>query len=117
MKIGEQCSCFTKQKHKEYVSDDFYKSSQWAKVKKECIQMCCGLDLYSFYVNNIIEYGFTVHHIIPIDVKPELKLIQSNLIYLTESNHRMIHSLYDSGEYEQTVLLLQNLKEKFVGGI
>lgn len=98
------------------MTDDFYKTGDWIKARAKCIQDCCGLDLYSLYVHGVIEYGFTVHHIEPINITPELRLTQSNLIYLTESNHQIVHSLYDSGKYVETIALLYSLKERFARG-
>lgn len=115
LKIGEKCTCTYKTDHKICSDDDFYNTSDWHKAREQCKMLCCGLDLYSLSQGRI-EYGFTVHHIEPINLKPDLRLVQSNLIYLTESNHRIIHGLYDSGQYEKTVILLQNIKERFIRG-
>ena len=116
LNIGGQCSCTVRQRFKEYRSDDFYRSSDWLTVRAECIRLCCGLDIYSLLVNHTIEYGNTVHHIVPVEKDKRLVLAQDNLIYLTESNHRKIHSLYDSGKYVETVDMLRNLKKEFCRG-
>ena len=113
LKIGEKCSCTYKTDHKVCMSDDFYNSKDWRKVREECIRLCCGLDLYSLS-KGLIEYGYTVHHIEPVDLAPNLKLSQSNLIYLTESNHKLIHSMYASGQYHETIIFLKDLKRMFV---
>ena len=100
--------------HKVCKSDDFYYTPEWHRARTECIRLCCGLDLYSLYVNGAIEYGYTVHHIEPINKRPDLRLTQSNLIYLTESNHKLIHSMYEKGIYQEVAELLRCLKERFV---
>ncbi len=97
------------------MDDDFYQSVQWRQIREQCIELCCGLDLYSLYKGRI-EYGYTVHHIRPAHFAPQLRLVQSNLIYLTESNHKLIHSLYEHGQYEKTAALLLKLKENFIKG-
>ncbi len=123
LKIGEKCECSEKLKADEkrdytnYHSDSFYGSTDWQRAREQCKTLCCGLDLYSLYVKGVIEYGSTVHHIVPIDVDRKLRLTQSNLIYLTESNHRLIHSLYKTGRYSETVELLKNLKKKHIQGV
>ena len=123
LKVGERCGCTEKLKADEkrdytnHHSDSFYSSTEWQKAREQCKILCCGLDLYSLYVKGVIEYGFTVHHIVPIDVDRKLRLTQSNLIYLTESNHRLIHSLYKTGRYSETVELLKNLKKKHIQGV
>ncbi len=116
--IGEKCPDCFRARNKSYTNaaDNFYRSPEWLKVREQCIRLCCGLDLYSLYVNDTIEYGFTVHHIEPVEVSPQLRLEQSNLIYLSERSHQTIHALYKQGKYKETVIFLKNIKEKFVQG-
>lgn len=72
--------------------------------------------MYSLYHNDTIEYGYTVHHIEPVEVSPQLRLEQSNLIYLSESSHQVVHNLYKNGKYSETVKFLKSIKEKFIQG-
>lgn len=116
LKIGEKCDCTYKIKHKVCKDDDFYFSADWHRARTECIRLCCGLDLYSLS-QGLIEYGYTVHHIEPVNKRPDLKLTQSNLIYLTESNHKLIHSAYEKGEYKEMTELLRKLKADFIRGV
>ncbi len=113
LRIGERCSCAYKFDHKICMEDDFYRSREWLTARKKCIELCCGLDLYSLHQGRV-ECGFTVHHIRPLRLSPELSLSQSNLIYLTESNHKLIHSMYEHGQYENTAVLLLKLKKDFI---
>ena len=116
LRIGEKCPYCFKARNKSYAKDDFYQSSEWLKARKLCIELCCGLDLYSLYHNDTIEYGYTVHHIEPVEVSPQLRLEQSNLIYLSESSHQVVHNLYKNGKYSETVKFLKSIKEKFIQG-
>ena len=116
LRIGEKCPYCFKARNKSYAKDDFYQSSEWLKARKLCIELCCGLDLYSLYHNDTIEYGYTVHHIEPVEVSPQLRLEQSNLIYLSESSHQIVHNLYKQGKYLETVKFLKSIKEKFMQG-
>ena len=120
LRIGEKCpDCFRKfnsERNKNKVTNDFYQSSEWLKARKICIELCCGLDLYSLYHNDTIKYGYTVHHIEPVEVSPQLRLEQSNLIYLSESSHQVVHNLYKQGKYLETVKFLKSIKEKFIRG-
>lgn len=113
LKVGEKCGCTHKIGHKVCKSDDFYYTPEWHRAREECIRLCCGLDLYSLSQGKI-EFGYTVHHIEPINKRPDLRLTQSNLIYLTESNHKLIHSMYETGMYQEVTELLRYLKERFV---
>lgn len=99
----------------KYSVDDkkFYLSSEWQKARNKCISNCYGIDLYSYYVLRKIEYGQTVHHIVPILDDYSQRLSQENLIYLTESNHRLIHTLYQS-EYNNTCKLLKSIVAPFL---
>ncbi len=94
------------------VDKAFYHTAEWELARDECIRRCFGLDLYSLFVLHRIEYGFTVHHIVPLIDNHSLRKTQSNLIYLTESNHRNIHKLYES-DYEGTAELLRSLLRRF----
>lgn len=116
LRIGEKCRCTYRFDHKVCQEDDFYQTKEWKEARQKCRELCCGLDLYSLY-HGRVEYGLTVHHIRPVNLSPELKLTQSNLIYLTESNHKRIHSLYEHGQYETTVTLLLQLKQDFIEGV
>lgn len=115
LNIGEQCKCTLSKYQKD--TEDFYRTSSWLKVRDHCIELCCGLDLYSLFVYKTIEYGRTVHHIVPLKKDESLALEQSNLIYLTDSNHALIHSMYKSGQYKQTIELLRKIKAQFVEGV
>lgn len=121
--VGQDCGCrLTKQKrmNNELAEKDksFYNTNEWNTARLECIKRCHGIDLYSLFVLNKIEYGFTVHHIVPLDDDYSLRKTQSNLIYLTESNHQTVHRLYD-GRYFETIDLLRSLLQRFAeaGGV
>lgn len=117
--IGKKCNCIAQNICKsssdsKYTKEDkkFYKSSDWLNARKLCIQKCCGIDLYSYYILHRIEYGQTVHHIVPLLNDYSLRLSQDNLIYLTESNHRIIHKLYES-KYTETIEVLRTILRDF----
>ena len=115
IRIGEKCGCRYKHDHKVCIDDDFYKSVEWRNARSKCIELCCGLDLYSLSMGKI-EFGYTVHHIEPLDIMPRLALVQTNLIYLTESNHRIIHELYKKGHYGELTTQLKRIKREFIQG-
>lgn len=122
-KIGSLCSC-SKNRYKEeckYVDDEikqFYWSIQWVKIKDTAKEQLAGLDLYSLYVLKTIEYGAIMHHIEPIKDDFERRLDLSNLIFLTDSNHQIIHKIMDSspGECENIKTLLYSLLQRFTKG-
>lgn len=111
---SEQCKCNSK-RYREYKTTDlnkFYFTKEWKQVKKTTKEFYYGLDIYSLYTYGIIEYGYTVHHIEPLENAYEKRLCQDNLIYLTESNHRIIHKLLEV-EYHKTVKLLKDMRKRF----
>lgn len=69
---------------------DFYKTSKW-KAKRERIlkrddYMCRECKRYGKSV-----LAETVHHIIPLDQKPSLRLVSDNLLSLCNKCHEKMH--------------------------
>lgn len=114
--VGTQCPCYertrAKGKGNRLDLDSFYNSSEWRAVRSAAIAKTYGLDIYSLYVENKIEYGFTVHHIVPLEDDYSKRSDQSNLIYLSESHHRQIHELYKT-DFTNAARMLSDLLEKF----
>lgn len=91
----------------------FYLSDEWEIAREDAKAHYAGIDIYSYYVLNKIEYGHTVHHIIPLKDCWEKRTDKHNLIYLTESNHQLLHKAMREGKYQETITLLQELVEKY----
>jgi 5-methylcytosine-specific restriction enzyme A len=116
---GTKCECL-KERHKEYdkysrdkVSDDFYHSKEWEIARDDAISYYAGLDIYSYYIEGILEYGQTVHHIIPLKDDWNKRTDRINLIYLTDSNHQLIHKAMREGKYNEMIELLNGLVERY----
>ena len=116
---GTKCDC-SKRRYKEYDKDKidskekkFYSSGEWEKIKDKAKDRFNGMDIYSLYVLNKVEYGQTVHHIEPIKENWNRRLDLENLIYLTESNHRLLHNRMDHGEHDEVINELHELVNKF----
>ena len=92
MPAGAICGCQKRryQEEDKYTKDDkyklFYKSRSWNRARDIAIDFYGGLDIYSLYVLGRMEYGQTVHHIIPLKECWERRTDVSNLIYLTSDN-------------------------------
>lgn len=121
MPTGISCSC-QKQRYQEedkYTKDDkyklFYKSKSWRRSRDIAIDFYGGVDIYSLYVTGRLEYGQTVHHIVPIKDCWEQRTDQANLIYLTESNHQIIHNIMSLGEKQnqEMIFLLFSLVDRY----
>lgn len=90
-----------RQRYKEYKSSrsdkeqqEFYRSKAWIKCKEYRIAELLNIDWYEYYVNNNLVQGYTLHHIEELKECNERALDNSNLIYLTQSNHKKIHIEY-----------------------
>jgi len=115
LQVGEACSCYKRDRVNPLGAYNaeikkFYLTADWEKARNKCISSCFGLDLISLFCEKKIEYGFTVHHIVPLINDYRLRLQQSNLIYLTEAHHRAVHRLYEA-EYQETVEALKTFSE------
>lgn len=116
---GTKCDCL-KERHKEYKhyrtdkkEQCFYSSKEWLPIKEKAKALYDGIDIYSYYVLNKLEYGQTMHHIEELKDNWDRRLDINNSIYLTESNHQIIHKLYKEGKKKETMELLFYLIEKF----
>nr|DAM85367.1 MAG TPA: HNH endonuclease bacteriophage, HNH Endonuclease, DNA.52A [Caudoviricetes sp.] len=114
------CSCKSKYKtNSDSYKDDkekrFYKSKAWQDTTNIIKNKFNYLDIYSYYVLGQIEKGEVVHHIVALDEDFSKKLSLSNLIYLTEKNHRNIHNLMKRSpkEKEDVQKLLFSLIKRF----
>lgn len=101
--IGKQCEYCRAKYQKEYDAQrpehhDYYHTAEWDKARKKAIEKTHGLDIYSLYVDGVIEYGNTVHHITPLEDDYSKRADQSNLIYLSEHNHKRVHSQYKTNQ-------------------
>ena len=119
MPSGSKCECI-KARHKEYdkftrdkVSDSFYHSKEWEIARANAISHYNGIDIYSYYVKGIIEYGTTVHHIVPLKDNWDMRIDKLNLIYLTDANHQHMHKEMKIGKYNEVIETLNKLVEKY----
>ncbi len=118
---GKRCSCSTA-RHKLYnrtqrdkVKDEFYHSKTWRNLVASIKARANGLDEYALSLG-IIQQGNTVHHIHPIDERPDLKLSPTNLIYVSARTHNHLHSVYDHSNEEKRALQAE-LQSITAGGI
>jgi len=89
-----------------------YQSIQWDYLTTQCKVRFKGLDIYSYYMLDKIEYGSICHHIEEITINKDRKYDLENLIYLSSSNHNMIHGMYKQ-DYKGTMSMLFKLVERW----
>lgn len=114
------CGCKAKYKtnsdsYKDDKEKKFYKSKAWQDATNIIKNKFNYIDIYSYYVLGQIEKGEVVHHIVALDEDFSKRLSLSNLIYLTEKNHRNIHNLMKRSpkEKEDVQQLLFHLIKRF----
>lgn len=118
---GTSCETCRRQRHREYNQSRadskraaFYFSEQWKIVRKLAAERFLYLDIYSLFVYKKIEYGETVHHIVPPEDDWSLRSDKYNLIYLTESNHQTLHNRMKKGEKPIIIRKLQSLVRRWI---
>lgn len=118
---GTSCEVCRKRRHREYNQSRtgskrvaFYSSEQWRIVRRLVAERFLYLDIYSLFVYKKIEYGETVHHIVPLEDDWNLRSNKYNLIYLTESNHQTLHNRMKKGEKSIIIRELQSLVRRWI---
>lgn len=117
---GTKCKCSKKRyKHEKIYVDNkienFYLSAEWRRKREHMIDVYHQLDIYDLYINDVVSYGRTMHHIVPLKDNWDRKLEDTNLIYLTDSNHQTLHDLMRKSEEDKkrVISTLQGLVLRF----
>lgn len=98
-----------KERYKEYQArrladieqrkyQEFYNSAEWRRVSKLIARSFLCIDIFEYYTTGRIVQGERVHHILELNDDWNSRYDISNLIYLTEKNHRRIHAIYESSK-------------------
>lgn len=106
LEYNTKCSCYKKFKvnsdlYKQDKQKAFYKSKEWQNTTKIIKNKFNYIDIYSYYILGQVEQGQVVHHIIPLDDDWGKRFSLSNLIYLTEKNHRNIHNIMKKSDKDK----------------
>lgn len=101
IKHDEKVKLYRSKSNKIYNSEkrnkdnnDFYHSLSWIRLSDTCRKKFYYLDIWSYYYENKIEYGDICHHIEELNKNKSRALDITNLIYLTQAHHNMIHDMY-----------------------
>lgn len=79
------------------VTNGFYHSKSWSALRSMIVMSANGFDEYELAFNSRLVIGTIVHHIIPVDECPALRLNRNNLILLSDKTHKLVHRAYDHG--------------------
>lgn len=109
--VDSVCQCSinnTRERYRRYQrqrndkkEQEFYRDSQWINKRSNRARDLLYVDWFAYYVNGDIEEGYTMHHIIELKYDWSLRLEDGNLIYLTQSSHRLVHLAYLKSEKEK----------------
>ena len=127
IQTDKPCECMNKRykeedRHNKRSGNDksFYHTAEWERARSLCISRCNGIDLYALYILKRIEYGDTVHHIVPLQECNKLRSAPDNLIYLSNRNHQKVELEYRKGNKENMQEILKGCLKRWnesTGGI
>lgn len=75
----------------------FYRSKQWLSVRQQVLDRDNYIDQYELVENDRIIPGNTVHHIIPLRERWDLRADIRNLEVISKSNHNREHPERNGG--------------------
>lgn len=122
IKQGEQCKCKKKRhraydrEHRNKESASFYHSKAWKELTKLCKLKANGLDLYELETNNKVVKGTLSHHIEELQDNRDRALDISNLIWISDKTHALIHKEYNKDEQSKRKMqrLLFSIIKKYL---
>lgn len=98
--VGERCSCQPtyRRDYQKFRRDkrtqEFRNSAEWREMRKKIIERDDGTDQYVLHTTGALRPGFSVHHIIPLSERWDLRLDEHNLITLSDDTHSSIEYKY-----------------------
>ena len=98
--VGERCSCQPayRRDYQKFRRDkkiqEFRNSSEWREMRKKIIERDDGTDQYVLHTTGALRPGFSVHHIIPLSERFDLRLDEHNLITLSDDTHASLEYKY-----------------------
>lgn len=98
--VGERCSCQPayRRDYQKFRRDkkiqEFRNSSEWREMRKRILIRDDNTDQYVLYTTGALRPGFSVHHIIPLSERWDLRLDEHNLITLSDDTHASLEYKY-----------------------
>lgn len=109
--VGEVCECSinnARERYKRYSKQrndkqeqSFYHNSRWINKRSNRTRDLIYVDWFEYYTKGKAVEGYTLHHIIELKDDWSMRLDDDNLIYLTQSNHRLVHEAYLKSEKDK----------------
>lgn len=98
--VGERCSCQPayRRDYNRFRRDKkiaaFRASAEWRAMRQQIIERDNGTDQYVLHTTGALRPGFSVHHIIPLSERWDLRLAEHNLITLSDDTHASLEYKY-----------------------
>ena len=98
--VGERCSCQPayRRDYNRFRRDKkiaaFRASAEWRAMRQQIIERDNGTDQYVLHTTGALRPGFSVHHIIPLSERWDLRLDEHNLITLSDDTHASLEYKY-----------------------
>ena len=98
--VGERCSCQPayRRDYQKFRRDkkiqEFRNSSEWREMRKRILIRDDNTDQYVLHTTGALRPGFSVHHIIPLSERWDLRLDEHNLITLSDDTHASLEYKY-----------------------
>lgn len=93
-----------------------YHDKRWLKLTAQCKRLFNGIDIYQLYINKEIVTGSLSHHIEEVSDNKDRQFDITNLIWLSDESHKIIHSAYNKSDKDKAEMqeLLFSLIEKWI---
>lgn len=104
------CAEIIAAKQQKIQNQRFYNSKEWRRVRDLAVERDGCIDVWEYLTTGRIVYPkrVDVHHIAELDEAPELRCSMSNLITVSQENHRLIDQLYHRGDKEKIQEILRD---------
>lgn len=104
------CAEIIAAKQQKIQNQKFYNSTEWRRVRDLVVERDGCMDIWEYLTTGRIVYPkrVDVHHIAELDEAPDLRCSMSNLITVSQENHRLIDKLYHRGDKEKIQEILRD---------
>ena len=98
--VGERCSCQPayRRDYQKFRRDkriqEFRNSAEWRAMRNKILTRDDNTDQYVLHTTGALRPGFSVHHIIPLSERWDLRLDEHNLITLSCDTHASLEYKY-----------------------
>lgn len=106
--VGERCSCQPayRRDYQKFRRDkriqEFRSSAEWRAMRNKILIRDDNTDQYVLHTTGALRPGFSVHHIIPLSERFDLRLDEHNLITLSDDTHSSIEYKYKT-KYKDSI--------------